>query len=234
MLDDQLNTLSVSLKILRESMKELQANNKRMLSSICHVQSLLQEEMRLDSTFTDTPEISDEKTITSVLESPCNDNDTEIADTVKSQLDSSFLFLMLDIKSKSTSLPLFCPVLLLPLPRLNFLVCPSQLKNRHFQLKATDISLTWSFTARCSIKCGIEIFLQNFLALIQLLVRLVYTFVIGLIPGSYSKGFPLLSVDDASDVCNVSSVTTTHKVFADMSGSYTLLLLSHTATIILL
>lgn len=36
----------------------------------------------------------------------------------------------------------------------------------------------------------------------------------------YSKSFPLLSVDDASDVCDVSSVTTTHKVFADMSGRY--------------
>jgi len=88
MLDDQFNTLSESLKVLQESMKELQAKNKCMLSSICHVRSLLQEEMRLDSTFTDTPEISDDKTITSVLESACDDNDTEIADTVKSHLDS--------------------------------------------------------------------------------------------------------------------------------------------------
>ncbi|WMV37108.1 hypothetical protein MTR67_030493 [Solanum verrucosum] len=69
-LDDQFNTLT-------ESLKELQANNKCMLSSICHV---LQEEMRLDSTFTDTPEISDDKTITSVLDLAC--------DTVKSHLDS--------------------------------------------------------------------------------------------------------------------------------------------------
>ncbi|WMV52150.1 hypothetical protein MTR67_045535 [Solanum verrucosum] len=36
----------------------------------------------------------------------------------------------------------------------------------------------------------------------------------------YSKGETLLSVDDASDVCDVSSVTTTHKVFADMSDMY--------------
>ncbi|KAH0688966.1 hypothetical protein KY289_016324 [Solanum tuberosum] len=39
-------------------------------------------------TFTDTPEISNDKTITPVLESACDDNDTEIADTVKSHLDS--------------------------------------------------------------------------------------------------------------------------------------------------
>ncbi|KAH0763024.1 hypothetical protein KY290_006420 [Solanum tuberosum] len=83
MLDDQFNTLSESLKVLQESMKELQANNKRMLSSICYVRSLLQEEMRLDSTFTATPEILDDKTITSVLESACDDNDTEIADTLE-------------------------------------------------------------------------------------------------------------------------------------------------------
>ncbi|KAK6778624.1 hypothetical protein RDI58_025342 [Solanum bulbocastanum] len=56
-LDDQLNTLSELLKMLQESMKELQVNNERMLSSICHVWSLLQEEMRLDSTFTDIPDI---------------------------------------------------------------------------------------------------------------------------------------------------------------------------------
>ncbi|KAG5579004.1 hypothetical protein H5410_049631 [Solanum commersonii] len=37
-----------------------------------------------------------------------------------------------------------------------------------------------------------------------------------------SNGFPLLSVDDTSDVCEVSSLTTAHKVFVDMlDRSYT-------------
>lgn len=36
----------------------------------------------------------------------------------------------------------------------------------------------------------------------------------------YSNGFPLWSVDNAPDVCNVFSITTTYKVFADMSGRY--------------
>ncbi|KAG5570485.1 hypothetical protein H5410_060251 [Solanum commersonii] len=35
-----------------------------------------------------------------------------------------------------------------------------------------------------------------------------------------SNRFPLLSVNDASDVCEVSSLTTAHKMFVDMSGSY--------------
>jgi len=46
MLDAQFNTIFESMKLLQESMRELQANNKRMLSSICHVPSLLQEEMQ--------------------------------------------------------------------------------------------------------------------------------------------------------------------------------------------
>ncbi|KAK6776930.1 hypothetical protein RDI58_023647 [Solanum bulbocastanum] len=156
--------LADQTEVLQESMKELQANNKCMLSSICHVRSLLQEEMRLDSTSIDTPEILDDKTITSVLESACDDNDTEIADTVKSHWILNFPFLMLDIQYKRPFLPLFCSVLLLTLPSLNFLICPSQR----------------------------EIFLQNFFALIQLLVRLVYTFAIGLILGGL-LGLALIS-----------------------------------------
>uniref|UniRef100_M1A7U6 Charged multivesicular body protein 4b n=1 Tax=Solanum tuberosum TaxID=4113 RepID=M1A7U6_SOLTU len=35
-----------------------------------------------------------------------------------------------------------------------------------------------------------------------------------------SNGFPLLSVNDASDVCEVSSLTTAHKMFVDMLGRY--------------
>ncbi|PHU02240.1 hypothetical protein BC332_27491 [Capsicum chinense] len=51
-----------------------------MLSSICHVRSVLQEEMQLDSTSIDTLENSDVINITSVLESAYNDSDTEVAD----------------------------------------------------------------------------------------------------------------------------------------------------------
>jgi len=35
-----------------------------------------------------------------------------------------------------------------------------------------------------------------------------------------SNGFPLLSVNDASDVCEVSSLTTAHKMFVDMLSRY--------------
>ncbi|PHT33561.1 hypothetical protein CQW23_25361 [Capsicum baccatum] len=48
-----------------------------MFSSICHVRSVLQEEMQLDSTSIDTLENSDVINITSVLESAYNDSDTE-------------------------------------------------------------------------------------------------------------------------------------------------------------
>ncbi|KAK4337825.1 hypothetical protein RND71_042312 [Anisodus tanguticus] len=42
-----------SVKALQESVKEMQANNSRMLSSIRHIWSLLQEEMQEDSTASD-------------------------------------------------------------------------------------------------------------------------------------------------------------------------------------
>ncbi|KAM3356934.1 hypothetical protein P3S68_023648 [Capsicum galapagoense] len=59
-----------------------------MLSSICHVRSVLQEEMQLDPTSIDTLKNSDIINITSVLESAYNDSDTEVADMVKFHLDS--------------------------------------------------------------------------------------------------------------------------------------------------
>ncbi|KAF3627506.1 hypothetical protein FXO38_28721 [Capsicum annuum] len=64
-----------------------------MLSSICHVRSVLHEGMHLESTSIDTLEILDAINITYVLESTYNDSDTEVADMVKSHLDSQLLVL---------------------------------------------------------------------------------------------------------------------------------------------
>ncbi|KAF3663029.1 hypothetical protein FXO37_12198 [Capsicum annuum] len=61
-----------------------------MLSSICHVRSVLQEEMQLDSTSIDTLENSNTINITFVPESAYVDSNTEVADMVKSYLDSEF------------------------------------------------------------------------------------------------------------------------------------------------
>ncbi|KAF3652830.1 hypothetical protein FXO38_15907 [Capsicum annuum] len=73
---------------MQDIVVESQERNKRMLSSICHVRSVLQEEMQLDPTSIDTLENSDIINITSVLESAYNDSDTEVADMVKFHLDS--------------------------------------------------------------------------------------------------------------------------------------------------
>ncbi|KAF3646367.1 hypothetical protein FXO37_20485 [Capsicum annuum] len=83
-----LEKIYTSLEIVQDLVIETQERSKRMLSFICHVRSLLQEEMQLDSTSIDTLEILNAINITSVLESAYNDSDTEVADMVKSHLDS--------------------------------------------------------------------------------------------------------------------------------------------------
>ncbi|KAK4721873.1 hypothetical protein R3W88_012106 [Solanum pinnatisectum] len=164
-----------------------------MLSAICHVRSLLQEEMRLDSTFTDTPEISDDKTITSVLESACNDNDTEIVDTMKSQLDYQLPILDVGYKIQKHISPSVLSSASIATTELKFSRLSFSVKESTFPVKGYRHKLGMEFYCKVDYS-----------------VNRVLLF-------GYSKCFPLLSVDDASDVCDVSSVTTTHKVFADMS-----------------
>ncbi|KAM3220174.1 putative protein isoform X1 [Capsicum annuum] len=93
-----LEKIYTSLKIVQDLVIESQECSKCMLSSICHVRSVLQEKMQLDSTSIDTLEISDAITITSVLESTYNDSDTEVADMVKSHLDSQLFVLGVEDK----------------------------------------------------------------------------------------------------------------------------------------
>ncbi|PHU19207.1 hypothetical protein BC332_10358 [Capsicum chinense] len=64
-----------------------QERSKCMLSSICHLRSVLQEEMQLDSTSIYTLEIPDSINLPFLLEA-FNDSNTEVADMVKSHLDS--------------------------------------------------------------------------------------------------------------------------------------------------
>ncbi|XP_015164947.1 uncharacterized protein [Solanum tuberosum] len=232
--------LHFRILMLQESMKELQANNKRMLSSICHVRSLLQEEMRLDSTFTDSPDISDDKTITSVLESACNDNDTEIADTVKSQLDSQLLILDVEYKIQKHISPSVLSSASIDTTELEFSRLSFSVKESTFPVKGYRHKLDMEFDCKVFDKMRKRDIFAEFLgphtAIGSLGVHIFNWFDTGqwacfdkvnsseysvnrVLLFGYSKGFPLLSVDDASDVCDVSSVTTTHKVFADMSGS---------------
>ncbi|WMV12890.1 hypothetical protein MTR67_006275 [Solanum verrucosum] len=243
MLDDQFNTLSESLKVLQESMKELQAKNKCMLSSICHVRSLLQEEMRLYSTFTDTPEISDDKTITSVLESACDDNDTEIADTVKSHLDSQLPIHDVGYTIQKTMSPSVLFSASIDTTELEFSRLSFSVKELTFPVKGYGHKLDMEFDCKVfDIMRKRDIFAeflgphttigslglhicdwfdtgQAFGACVDKVHSGVHSLNRVLLFGC-SNGFPLLSVDDTSDVGEVSSLTTAHKVFVDMLDKY--------------
>ncbi|KAG5585099.1 hypothetical protein H5410_045533 [Solanum commersonii] len=243
MLDDQFNTLSESMKVLQESMKELQANNKCMPSSICHVRSLLQEEMRLDSTLTDTPEISDDKTTTSVLESACDDNDTEIADTVKSHLDSQLPLHDVGYTIQKTISPSVLFSASIDTTELEFSRLSFSVKELTFPVKGYGHKLDMEFDCKVfDIMRKRDIFAeflgphttigslglhicdwfdtgQAFGACFDKVNSGVHSLNRVLLFGC-SNGFPLLSVDDTSDVGEVSSLTTAHKVFVDMLDRY--------------
>ncbi|KAG5628861.1 hypothetical protein H5410_000578 [Solanum commersonii] len=243
MLDDQFNALSESLKVLQESMKELQAKNKCMLSSICHVRSLLQEQMRLDSTFIDTPEISDDKTITSVLESTCDDNDTEIADTVKSHLDSQLPIYDVGYTIQKTMSPSVLFSASIDTTELGFYRLSFSVKELNFPVKGYGHKLDMEFDCKVfDIMWKRDIFAkflgphttigslglhicnwfdtgQAFGACFDKVHSGVHSLIQVLLFGC-SNGFPLLSVDDTSDVGEVSSLTTAHKVFVDMLDKY--------------
>ncbi|PHT83149.1 hypothetical protein T459_11592 [Capsicum annuum] len=83
-----LEKIYTSLKIVQDAVVESQERSKRILSSICHVRSVLQEEMQSNSTSIDAPEILDAINITSVQESTYIDSNTKLDDMVKSHFDS--------------------------------------------------------------------------------------------------------------------------------------------------
>ncbi|PHU27942.1 hypothetical protein BC332_00035 [Capsicum chinense] len=83
-----LEKIYTSLNIVQDIVVQSQERKKRMLSSICHVRSVLQEDMQLNSTSIDNLENSDVINITSVSESAYVDSNTEVADMAKSHLDS--------------------------------------------------------------------------------------------------------------------------------------------------
>ncbi|KAM3288995.1 putative protein isoform X1 [Capsicum chacoense] len=80
--------LNSSSPIQLDAVVESQERSKRILSSIFHVRSVLQEEMQSNSTSIDALEILDAINITSVQESTYVDSNTEVADIVKSHFDS--------------------------------------------------------------------------------------------------------------------------------------------------
>ncbi|KAM3396518.1 putative protein isoform X1 [Capsicum galapagoense] len=83
-----LEKIYTSLNIVQDIVVQSQERKKRILSSIWHVRSVLQEDMQLDSTSIDNLENSDVINITSVSESAYVDSNIEVADMAKSHLDS--------------------------------------------------------------------------------------------------------------------------------------------------
>ncbi|KAM3239036.1 hypothetical protein P3L10_014069 [Capsicum annuum] len=121
-----------------------------MLSSICHLRSVLQEEMQLDYTSIDTLEISDSINIPFLLEA-FNDSNTEVADMVKSYLDSKLPVLSVEDT----------------IPQCAF-IDATELKFSHVSL-----SVKGPLEFNCKVLDSVPkmVFQQNFIVLVHLLAR---------------------------------------------------------------